>query len=127
MKELAHIDLSGIAGNDPLANVDLNGTVEEDAKKETSAVLEAFRARAKREEKRMRDATDSEYWFAVCFGNRDEKEQFLHALGMMAHGDKYIDGRKLAEAMGISLDKTDFKATVSGKRPAFIKSVGVHS
>lgn len=124
MSTLPEIDITTLTSADPLASVEYEGKIEPDSKKETSAILEAFKARAKQEAKRMRDATDSEYWFAVCFGNREEKEQFLHAINMIAHGDKYIDGRKLAEAMGINLDKTDFRSSVARKSPKLVSSVG---
>lgn len=90
---------------DPLAGVEYTGNVEVDSARE----LEAFKdhgidQRRKDEDKRFRQATDSEYWFAVCFEDRAQKEAFLAALPNARQiGDKYIDGKALAKAMGIDL------------------------
>jgi hypothetical protein len=89
---------------DPLAGLKSTGSVEVDSKAEVSAVLQGFKDRAKAEAKRFELATDSEYWFAVCFQSREQKEQFLRGLQMLADGDKYLDGRKLAAKMGIKLN-----------------------
>lgn len=78
--------------------------VEADSKAEASALLKSFKRRRKTEDKRFRDATDSEFWFAVCFRTRDEKNAFLDALGARRQcGDKYLDGHKLAQIMGIEM------------------------
>lgn len=88
---------------DPLAGLVPTGSVEVDSKAEVSAVLQGFRDRAKAEAKRYELATDSEYWLAVCFQSREQKEEFLRAVKMLADGDKYLDGRKLAANLGIKL------------------------
>lgn len=66
---------------------------------EISETLQAFRDRAKQEAKRFADATDSEYWVAVCFKTRDEKERFLRKFGLANLGDKYLDGRRVEEKL----------------------------
>lgn len=83
------------------------GDPEKDAAATLNAVERGFRARARDEEKRFREATDSEYWFAVCFQTREQKEAFLAAIKLLAYGDKYIDGQVLAEALGVALPATD--------------------
>ena len=94
---------------DPLAAVVYTGNVEVDAKAEVSALLQAFRDRAKKEQDRRMAATDSEFWFAVCFETRAQKDEFLSKLGLIAHvhGDKYIDGSVLAAKLGITLTPVD--------------------
>lgn len=91
------------------------GDPEQDARATLDAVSEGFRARARDEEKRFRDSTDSEFWFAVCFQTRDQKEAFLSALKVLVHGDKYVDGQVLAEALGIALPKADVRYNDSSK------------
>lgn len=77
--------------------------VEAVALEEASEVLTAFRSAASREDQRFLDATDSEYWVAVCFQTREQKEEFLRK-ALIAHlGDKYLDGMKVAQVMGIEL------------------------
>lgn len=82
---------------DPLAGVDYASCkgVGEESTAEVSALLTAFKARQKQEQKRFQDATDSEYWFAVCFKNRAEKDEFLKKYNLAALGNKYLDGGKV--------------------------------
>lgn len=84
-------------------NVEYTGDVEKDGLKEASVLLDGFRDRAKREAARMDAAIDNEFWFAVIFQSRAQKEAFLAALGLLLDGDKYVDGLPLAKAMKIEL------------------------
>lgn len=59
---------------------------------ETSATLEAFKSREREESKRFQDATDSEYWLALVFATRADKETFLREHGLAGLGDKYLSG-----------------------------------
>lgn len=89
---------------DPLANVDYTGDLETDAHTELNAVQQAFRDRAKREEERFRLATDSEYWFVLCFKTRADKETFLTRAKLLGIGDKYLDGYAAARVLGVPMD-----------------------
>jgi len=84
---------------DPLAKVEYSGDLARDAAAELTALEQGYRDRAKAEAKRFRDATDSEFWFAVCFKTREAKEAFLEAWGLEELGDKYLDGRKVDRAL----------------------------
>ncbi|XVV05344.1 hypothetical protein ACQPW3_08110 [Actinosynnema sp. CA-248983] len=88
---------------DPLAGVEYTGDLATDAATELDAVAQGFRDRTKREDERFRLATDSEYWFAVCFKTRADKEAFLAAARLMPIGDKYLDGYAVARALGIPM------------------------
>ena len=93
---------------DPFADIEYEG-LESDGASEASALLLGFRKRAKDEEKRFREATDSEYWFAVCFRNREQKEAFLKALEWSKYGDKYLDGLRLARDRHIELPPDELR------------------
>lgn len=105
----------------PLDSVDYEDNIEADSEKEVSATLQAFKDRAAREKERFDLVTDSEYWVALCFQSRGEKTAFLSALDLLKEGDKYLDGRLLADKLGITLpeevvpyntsDKVDPKLT----------------
>ena len=101
-KKLAPLKGSGPAA-DPLADVEYSGNLEADCQAEFAAIDEAYRQRAKAEDQRFTKATDSEYWFAVCFRDREEKDAFLRAAGVktMLQGDKYLTGRDLAAVLGV--------------------------
>jgi hypothetical protein len=46
---------------------------------------------------------DTEYWVALCFESREQKEAFLKAVNLFAQGDKYLDGRLFAQHCGIEI------------------------
>jgi hypothetical protein len=89
---------------DPLADVEYTGDLPEDSRRELTALQQGFRDRAKREAERFRLATDSEFWIAVCFKSRDDKEKFLRNAGLLAIGDKYMDGYAVARVLGVPME-----------------------
>lgn len=77
--------------------------VETGSEEELSELLKGFKSRADREDTRMIDATDSEYWICICFQTREQKEEFLDLLHLLDIGDKYLDGMQVAKRLGLSL------------------------
>jgi len=73
---------------------------------EISETLRRFKERAKAEDKRFVDNTDSEYWICVGFQSREQKEEFLRLTGIDRLGDKYLDGMKVAGLLGVELATT---------------------
>ncbi len=115
LRSLEGLEVSGEV-DDPIGEIDYdNLTNEEVAVQETSAVLAAFKARAKAEQERFALATDSEYWVAVCFQTREQKEAWLEATQLLKHGDKYIDGALVAKVMGIELPPASVPYNISAK------------
>lgn len=88
---------------DPLKDVEYTDDLAVDTAAEFTALEDSYRNRAKIEANRFKRATDSEYWFAVCFTTREEKEAFLRAAGLEHLGDKYLDGRAVANSLDIDL------------------------
>jgi hypothetical protein len=88
---------------DPLADVEYTGDLEQDAIVELDALEAAFRDRRRQEDRRFKQATDSEFWVAVCFASRQQKEAFLARAGLAEIGDKYLDGVRVAEKLGVDL------------------------
>jgi hypothetical protein len=70
-----------------------------------AALPNAFEERAKREQDRRADATDSRYWVALCFQTREEKEAFLIASGLadLAIDSDYLDGSEVAKRLDVEL------------------------
>lgn len=76
---------------------------------------ESFVKRALVEQKRAFEATDSEFWIALCFQTREQKDDFLYAFGekyldattggeeLLRWGDKYFDGQIFADLLGIEV------------------------
>lgn len=88
---------------DPLADIEYAGDMEQDSQAEASAMLAGFKERAKQERDRYTLATDSEFWFAVGFQSRAQKEAFLATMQWLEYGDKYLNGCHIAEDAGIKL------------------------
>lgn len=89
----------------PLDAVDYSGDLRGDIASELTVMQESYRARNAGGHDRKRRATDSEFWIGVCFESREQKEQFLAAVGLRPklNGDKYVDGRIMAAKLGITL------------------------
>jgi hypothetical protein len=94
---------------DPLADVEYTGDLATDSAAELDTLAKGFRDRTKREDERFRLATDSEYWFAVCFKSRADKDAFLAAARLMQVGDKYLDGYAVARTLGIEMPTNEDK------------------
>lgn len=69
---------------------------DEDASPEELDKRLGFRDRARREDERFRLATDSEFWFALCFRDPQDPARFCRAAGITPDG-RYIPGARLAE------------------------------
>lgn len=88
---------------DPLADVGYSGDLGTDQAREFTALDLAFKSDAKSEKRKHQQVIDSEFWVALCFESREQKETFLMAVDMIKHGDKYLDGNLFAKACNIEL------------------------
>ena len=80
-------------------------TAEKAARDDVNAAFADIHAARKQQQQRMKDAGDTEFWFAMHFQNRAQKEQFLELLKLLPLGDKYIDGWEAAKVLGVKLDR----------------------
>lgn len=94
---------------DPLAEVEPTDSLADDCQAEFAALASAYRGRAQAEAKRFTKTTDSEFWVAVCFDSREQKETFLRQVGIKPklQGDKYITAADLAAVLGVDLPPSD--------------------
>ncbi len=81
--------------------VESTGNAEIDSANELNGLADTFKARNKREQERFTEATDSEFWIALCFRSRDSKEAFLSRCELLDVGDKYLDGHEVARRFGL--------------------------
>jgi hypothetical protein len=104
---------------DPIkGKVDYTGDIEADAAAELGAVEIGFRERMKEEAERFKGATGSDFYFVAVFDDGDQATAFLKGAGFTGGGDLFIDGRKLADAMGIELPASQVTARKIGKPDA---------
>lgn len=87
------------------------GNAEVDALADLDEIKRGFRERAKAENSRFENVTDSEFWFAMCFQTREQKDRFLAAMNWIQHGDKYLSGNDIAALQGIALPEANFGRT----------------
>ena len=73
---------------------------------------QAFRERAEKENKRVIDVLNCDYYFVVCFSNRDQLYEFCERTGLNPD-EIYIDGRTFARKINRALKTpdTDFPKT----------------
>lgn len=119
-------DDDGDAVPDPRAGVAYEDNIERDSPKETAALVSAFAQRRKREQDRFQQATDGEFWCALCFQTSEQKERFLEALKIIDLGDKYLDGLAVANRLGIDLEQVQLRAPAE-KRDHRLLSIGTIS
>ena len=86
--------------------IEPSGNPEADSAADLDALQQGFRNRAKAENDRFALATDSEYWTCLCFQTREQKDHFLSVLKILEFGDKYLDGRLVAERLGVKLPES---------------------
>lgn len=91
------------------------GDVEVDSKNDLTELQASFRKRMQAENNRLDLTTDSEYWVALCFTAREQKEEFLRKLNLIQFGDKYLDGERVAKELGVELEEVEMKYQISDK------------
>lgn len=116
----------------PLADVDYepgdipSSDLRQVAEDEEGAVLKALKASEKADKSRFEVAVDSEFWFALYFQSRAQKEAFLTAMGWLLYGDKYLNGLQIAKHQGIILptEVLQAKTRSAGRLVSLAKDLG---
>lgn len=83
---------------DPLADVKYSDDLEKDCLAEFAALHRALVSACS--PRKLVEPTDSEYWFAIAFPLRDDKDSFLAEYGLRKLGDKYLNGMAVARKLG---------------------------
>ena len=95
------------------------GDAEADAQKDLGELESGFRRRAADESRRFALVTDTEYWGAICFETREQRDAFFAALGVAGFGNRgrYFDGNAIADKLGIALPASELSGTLKVKDP----------
>lgn len=81
--------------------------VFEDTQAEIAVLKEAFKNPLQKEREQKEKLTDGNFWFAVYFKSREQKEEFLKKSGLSSiTSGIYIDGEQLARHIGVEMDFT---------------------
>ena len=74
------------------------GDIEANADREVDIALDELLAQRRQQKERWRTTNDDEFWFAVCFQSRAQKEEFLARLEAAVEGKT---AELIAEATGL--------------------------
>jgi hypothetical protein len=97
---------------------------EEATKQEVSEYLLALKERAKKEEARKKEMTDTDYWVAVYFADKEQRDNFLQKVGVLdALVEQYLNGQTLAEALGIDIGSKRAVPPKAFQKPADIGDI----
>ena len=90
--------------DDDTVPLPLGDDVEADVAVEMTETLRLLLEHKKRQRDLYRISNDDEFWLAICFQSREQKEAFLAALKLADLGDKYIDGLQVAQRLGVAIE-----------------------
>lgn len=85
------------------AGAEFNGDLQDDADTAMSEALRAVIERKKASQDRFRTATDPDFYFLVCFQNREQKEWFLEKAGWQPFDGRYLNGLEVARILNIEI------------------------
>ena len=88
---------------------------------ELRAMLQTIAEEKRRRREMYRTQIDPEFWFAICFQDRAQKEEFLKTVGWFDLGDKYLDGIAVAERMGVQLTVKKLKPKKPPRAPKLLR------
>lgn len=89
--------------------IPIEATLERDTEEEVSETLRQFKEGVKAENALRDDNIDPNFYSVLIFNNHRQREAFFRGVGVKCNERtnlKFINGVKLAEAMGIELPKS---------------------
>lgn len=93
---------------DPIDEDKFPGDLQGDADHTLDSVQSGFRERMAAEAARFKRATDASYYFVVVCETGAQADVLLDALGgERKAGDLFVDGRAVADHLGVDLPKAD--------------------
>jgi len=109
-KRLPDIETMFNLDGDPLEDVDFDpNDLEASATAEMSEIVRLIREKKKESADRFRIADDTDYWVALCFQCREQRDEFLRKAGWSDLGEKYLNGLEIARRLGIDVKVYDIK------------------
>jgi hypothetical protein len=109
-KRLPDIETMFDVDGDPLEDVDFDpNDLEASATAEMSEIVRLIREKKKESSDRFRIANDTDYWVALCFQCREQRDEFLRKAGWSDVGEKYLNGLEIARRLGVDVEVFDLK------------------
>lgn len=103
---------------DPLEDVDYQeNDLEHSADSEMSEILRQLKEKRKAQADTFRVARDPEYWVALCFQSREQKDEFLQKIGWADLGDKYLNGLEVCRRANVDIDPIEIQPLKQRGKP----------
>lgn len=109
----------------PVEGMTYTDDPETDAKEEISRTLQALRENEKLRRNQYTEMVDTEFWCAICFQSRGQKDEFLEKLGLLRHGDKYLDGLFVARVLGVDIKPVLLERKSIPPMSKHLKGIGI--
>jgi hypothetical protein len=113
---------------DPIRDMPAGTPPDVSTKAELTDIQRGFRERMAAEEKRFRMATDGSYYATVCFESGEQCDAFFAYFGIdNGKGSLFVDGRIMADKLGIPMPPADLRATenrINPKLAALARKIG---
>ena len=94
-----------------------NTSLEEFAEHELNEYEQAYKEAKQKEQKQIKDAISSGYWFAAYFADTEQCQEFLKNAGLQHLMEaQYIRGDMMAEKLGVKVTKKKMKVPPTFKR-----------
>lgn len=91
---------------------------DESVQIELTEIQRGFRERMAAEAERYKTATDGSYYAVVCFETGAQCDAFFNYFGIgRGEGSLFVDGRPMADKLGIQLPAADLRPTVNRINP----------
>lgn len=89
---------------DPLEDVEYDpADLERSANAEMSEILKQIIEDKKALQDRFRVARDPDYWVALCFQSREQRDEFLEKTGWGESGTRFLNGLDISRRVGAEI------------------------
>lgn len=93
---------------DPMEAVEYrDNDLEHNADAEMSEVVRQIRDEKRIKFDRFRVSRDPDYWLALCFQSREQRDEFLRLAKWDAIGGRFVNGLDVARRLGIDIQSID--------------------
>lgn len=95
--------------DDPIDESTFPGDLEGDARAEVDQVRHAFAEAREKEKAHFARQTEAGYYFVAVFEDEPQCDAFFKAVKLSRQGDLFVDGRILADLLGVELPASDMR------------------
>lgn len=103
---------------DPLESVEYReNDLEHNSDVEMSEVVKQIKEAKRAQFDRFRVSRDPDYWLALCFQSREQRDEFLRRVGWTTIGGRYVNGLDVARRLGADIEPIDLSPLPARGKP----------